>query len=226
MNDRTDFRISGLKDLESIAASVGLPVGPRIGRDQQKKEWYVLLEFLRGAIPARIFNLPIAVRNGQPPDEPDFVLTIDGVTEFVEITEATDEADQKEMTAFEESGKRVALLGHHGGRFSGGASRPELAWSSDVVDALKRKERKVIFRHSTAAARRHLIIYPNSNASILLSDDECEQEAICNLRDAIGRARALLAQITNGCLVHVLGKKHICSDIVGDTRILRRHDCP
>jgi hypothetical protein len=142
---------------------------------------------------------------------------------LVEITEATDESDQREMTAFERSGKRVALLGHSGGRFSRGASRPGLVWASDVVTAIKRKEGKVIFKHSPAA--RHLIIYPNSNASILLSDqdDEDEQEAICNLREAIDNAE-LLTQTTNGCLVHVLGKRHICIDVVGAMRVLRRAD--
>jgi hypothetical protein len=63
------------------------------------------------------------------------------------------------------SGKSV-LLGHFGGRFLGGAAQPGLAWASDIVKAVKRKERKIIFEQSRTT--RHLIIYPNSNASILL----------------------------------------------------------
>jgi hypothetical protein len=167
------FEISSLEDLERVTASVGL-VGPRTGPDKRTKEqmeWYVLRQFLEKAIPATIFKLPIAGRKGCPPDEPDFVLMRPETTDvigLVEITEATDEADQREMTEFERSGERMALLGHSGGRFPRGAARPGLAWASDIIDAIKRKETKVIFKSSLTP--RHLIIYPNSSASKLLGD--------------------------------------------------------
>jgi hypothetical protein len=223
----TVFEMWSLQDLERVTASVGR-VGPRTGggkRTKEQMEWYVLSRFLEKAIPAGIFRLPVAGRNGSPArEEPDFVLMRAGTNDviaLVEITEATDEADQREMTEFELSGKRMALLGHSGGRFPRGAARPGLAWASDIVTAIKRKELKVIYKHSPAA--RHLIVYPNSNASILLSDqdDENEQEAICCLREAIDNA-GNLARATNGCLVHVLGKRHICVDVVGDMKVLHR----
>jgi hypothetical protein len=192
----TDIRIWALEDLERITASVG-QVGPRTGpgkRNKQQKEWYVLRRFLEKAIPADIFKLPIAGRNGCPGIEPDFVFMRAGTTNvvgLVEITEATGETDQRERTAFEHSGKSMMLLGAFGGRFSGGAARPGLTWVSDIVDAIKRKKGKVIFEHSPA--HRHLIVYPNSNASLLLSDEggEDEQEAIRDLREAIDRAAGL-----------------------------------
>jgi hypothetical protein len=72
------------------------------------------------------------------------------------------------------------MLGEFGGRFSDGASRPGLVWASDIVDAIRRKSGKSIFR--TSLTGRHLIIYPSSNASFLLSEeheeDEREQSAI------------------------------------------------
>jgi hypothetical protein len=220
------FEISGLEDLERIAAEVGLPVGPRTGankRTQEKKEWYVVLGFLKKAIPADIFEVPMTIRRGVPPDEPDFVVTRSrtcDVVGLVEITEATDEADQREMTAFE----RSALVGHSGGRFSRGAARPGLAWASDIIDAIKRKETRVIFKSSLTP--RHLIIYPNSNASLLLADQldqdgKNEREAVGYLREAVDNS-GTLAEITNGCFVHVLGNRHICFDVVGDMRVLHR----
>jgi hypothetical protein len=183
------FEVWTLEDLERITASVG-QVGPRTGpskRNKQQKEWYVLRRFLEKAISADIFKLPIAGRNGCPGIEPDFVLMRAGTTNvvgLVEITEATDETDQRERTAFEHCGKSMMLLGAFGGRFSGGAARPGITWASDIVDAIKRKKGKVIFEHSPA--HRHLIVYPNSNASLLLSDEggEDEQEAIRDLREA------------------------------------------
>jgi hypothetical protein len=218
------FKISSLEDLGRVAALGGLPVGPRTGpskRTQAKKELYVIIKFLREAIPAGIFEPPIAIRAGcQFNDEPDFVVTRGGsadVLGLVEITEATNEPDQREMTLSEYSGKPT-ILGQFGGRFSGGASRSGLVWASDVVEAIKRKRGKVIFRNSPAA--RHLIVYPNSNASILLFKDLDEVEAIGNLREAIAKEAASLAQTTNGCLVHILGKYHVCVDVLGNMTLL------
>jgi hypothetical protein len=214
------FEILSIDDLDRIAVAVGLPVGPRTGprkRTQDKTEWYVLLKFLKRAIPADVFELPIAIRHGLPPSEPDFVVTRRGVIDeeiiaLVEITEATDESDQREMTEFERSGKSVALLGEFDGRFAGGASWTGSIWASDIVDAIKRKSGKAIFRSSPEA--RHLIVYPNSNASFLLFDEQDEREAICDLRDAIGKEATSLTETTNGCHVHVLGKTCICTDIL------------
>jgi hypothetical protein len=221
------FKIRSLADLERVTDSVG-QVGPRTGpgkRTKRQKEWYVFCRFLEKAIPADIVTLPVKGRYGCPPREPDFVLMRPGTADviaLVEITEATDEADQREMTAFERSPKRMALVGTFGGRFPRGAARPGLAWASDIVAAIKRKASRVIFKHSPAA--RHLIIYPNSNASFLLSDqdDQDEQEAINYLREAIDSAGNDLVKVTNGCLVHVLGKRHICIDVVGGMRVLHR----
>jgi hypothetical protein len=118
----------------------------------------------------------------------------------------------------------MALPGHSGGRFPRGAARLGLAWASDIIEAIKRKETRVIFKSSLTP--RHLIIYPNSNASKLLGDQlgqegKNEREAIDHLREAIDNT-GNLAKITNGCLVHVLGMRHICIDVVGDMRVLQR----
>jgi hypothetical protein len=223
------FEIRSLADLDGVTASVG-PVGPRTGpgkRTKQQMEWWVLSRFLEKAIAADVFRLPVKGRHGRPPHEPDFVLVRPGTTDviaLVEITEATDEADQREMTAFERSPAKMALVGHSGGRFPRGAARPGLAWASDIIDAIKRKETRVIFKSSLTP--RHLIIYPNSNASKLLGDQlgqegKNEREAIGHLRQAIDNAGDL-ARVINGCHVHVLGMRHICVDVVGDMKVLHR----
>jgi hypothetical protein len=151
-----------LVDIERAATSVGLPVGARTGpgkRSKEKKEWFVLFGFLKTAILNRTFKLPIAVRNGHPPDEPDFVT--EPTVDLFEITEATVESDQKEMTAFERSGKEMMMLGAFGGRFAGGGGWPGAVWATDIVSAIMRKRRKRIFQDSTSV--RDLLVYPNSN---------------------------------------------------------------
>ena len=215
------FDLQTQNDLDSIGQAIGLPVGPRKGRSKEKKEWYVLLNFLKSAIPAGMISLPISVRNGIPPDEPDFVTHRGDVSvDWIEITEATDEADQKGMAAFENSGKSAALVGEFGGRFADGAARPGLIWASDVVNSIKRKSGKAIYRSVPVA--RHLLIYPNSNASSLLFGQDHEHDAVDDLRAEVMTYDGSLARLANGCAIHILGAYLICIDILGNMRLVTR----
>jgi hypothetical protein len=216
-----EFEVRTLADLDRIGEAVGLPVGPRKGRVKAKKEWYVLLRFLREAIPPGMFDLPIAIRSGIPPDEPDFIIARgDTTVGLLEITEATHKADQKGMTAFEFSGRTTALVGEFGGRFADGACRPGLVWAADIVESIKRKGGKVIYRASPAF--RHLIIYPNSNASFLLFDEGDEREAVDDLRAELAKHVGSLESLVNGCAVHVVGGYLICLDALGERKLLIR----
>ncbi len=204
--------------------AVGLKVGVRTGaekRTQDDKEWFVVRRFLKAGLRAGIFEAPISVQKRNPP-EPDFALDLDDgdTVAFLEITEATDQTDQKEMTAFEHSKKTAMLVGDFGGRFSGGASQPGRAWALDVLDAIRRKVGKAIFLRSET--NRHLVIYPNSNASSLLFDDEDERVAFGFLREAIEIKRDTYVQAANGCLVHILGKEYVCFDLLGRVELVRR----
>jgi hypothetical protein len=219
-DETQSFEVRTLGDLDRVAEAVGLPVGPRKGRSKAKKEWYVLLGFMKEAIPSGMFELPITVRYGIPPNEPDFVVARgDTTVGLVEVTEATDEADQKGMTAFERSEKSAALVGEFGGRFADGASRPGLAWAADIVDAIRRKDGKAIFQN--LPTRRHLLVYPNSNASFLLFDEDDEREAVDYLRAEVAKDSAL-SNLVNGCVVHVLGGYLVCVDALGEARLLAR----
>ena len=102
---------------------------------------------------------PISIQKQNPP-LPDFGLQFGDTIAHLEITEATDPADQREMTAFERSGKSMMLLGEFGGRFSDGASQPGRTWASDVIDAINRKRGKAIFEKADVG--RHLVIYSSS----------------------------------------------------------------
>jgi hypothetical protein len=138
----------------------------------------------------------------------------------LEITEATDPTDQREMTAFERSGSSRMLLGGFGGRFSDGATQPGWTWASDVIDAIKRKRGKAIFEKSDVG--RHLVIYPNSNASALVNDAEDEQAAFGFLGELIEANLSEYLEATNGCLVHVLGKELVGFDVLGPACLARR----
>jgi hypothetical protein len=210
-----------LSNFDAAFGEIGAKVGPRTGpnkRSQEEKEWYVIRRFLGPAIARGIFRLPLVINKSFPP-EPDFVVRHDRGHALIEITEATSPEDQKEMTLQEQTDEPI-LLGELGGRFAGGGSEPEHLWVSDIVDAIKRKATKSIF--SSLGAGRHLVIYPNSNASSLIFDHENERRAFSLLASAIDSKRTALSQVANGCAVHILAKDYVFFDVLGKSTRRRR----
>jgi hypothetical protein len=190
---------------------LGSRVGPRTGGDkrtQDEKEWFVVRRFLEVASREGILKAPISIQKQNPP-LPDFGLQFGDAIAHLEITEATDPADQREMTVFEQSGNSAMLLGTFGGRFSDGASQPGRAWALDVIGAIDRKCGKAM-------------IYPNSNASILLFDADDERDAFGFLGELIAMRLNGSIATANGCSVHVLGKKLVGFDVLGAAHLALR----
>jgi hypothetical protein len=206
-----------LSELDAAFGGLGAKVGPRTGpnrRSQDAKEWFVLRHFMAPALSVKVFDLPIAITK-VPPSEPDFAVMYGSArkTALIEITEATHPDDQREMTEFEKSGEDLMLLGDFGGRFADGASQPKLAWASDICDAILRKRDKSIC--SMPTPDRHLIVYPNSNASQLIFDESDEREAFAHLKQRFEAEGTQYAKALNGCQVHVLGKMLVGFDLAG-----------
>ncbi len=218
----TQIRIAELTELENAFEQIGLRVGPRTGtnrRTKDDKEWYVVRRFMPIAIRSGMFTLPISIRKGRQ-HEADFVIEGAKDAAWVEITEATSPADQRELTAVELSEKPAVLLGEYGGRFKDGASEPGYVWSSDILAAIERKANKCIY--SQPCANRHLVVYPNSNASALLFDDEDERRAFALLQRSIRERQAGLVELVSGCLIHVLGKEYVFADVLAKATMHRR----
>jgi hypothetical protein len=214
--------ISNREELDIAFGSIGM-VRSRTGpnkRTQDDMEWYVIREFLRATINEGYFILPVTVRKESPP-LPDFVLGADGKELLVEITTATNQVDQREMTEIERSGK-PQLLGTYGGRV---AANPQELWVNDVIEAIKIKKSKSKSNKEanillSSHPYRHLLIYQNSNMSILLFDRSSELQAIRVLRSEINRQS--LVPIVNGCCVNVLAKNYVILDILGQMHIVDR----
>ena len=219
------IHVADISTFEEAFGTVGERVGPRTGPDkrtQDDKEWYVVRRFLQEALLATIFATPLALCKTRPP-RPDFRLELgdEQSPAFIEITEATQPQDQREMTEFERSGKSAMSQGALGGRFPRGAgSESAHAWASDIIDAIERKSGKAIY--SMPGESRHLVIYPNSNASSLILDEAGERTAFSILQQAIDRRRTDYTGIANGCAIHVLGKHFVCFDLLGSIRLVAR----
>jgi hypothetical protein len=217
------IKMTSLEEFDLAFGELGTAVGPRTGRNKRShddKEWYVVRRFLKDAIAKGLFHAPLSINKGHPPD-PDFVVDHKRGCALIEITEATDAADQREMT-LSESHSRPILLGELGGRFHGGAVEPGHLWASDIVEAIERKTEKSVFLRSILD--RHLVIYPNSNASFLISNDADERRAFSILLNVIEVEREKLSKIVNGCLVHVLGKGYTFFDVLDKASRCRRHN--
>jgi hypothetical protein len=209
----TIFRLS---ELDCAFGALGTNIGSRIGPDkrtQDSKEWFVLRHFMAAALRANLFDFPITISKTGPP-APDFTVMHGdlGKKALIEITEATHPDDQREMTEFQKSGKKLMLLGDFGGRFADGASQPKFAWAADILDAILRKRDKSIC--TSSAPDRHLVVYPNSNASQLLFDEADEREAFASLKQRLETERTRYADALNGCKVHVLGKLVVGLDLM------------
>jgi hypothetical protein len=123
----------------------GLHVGSRVGaskRTQDQKEWFVARHVLKTGLRRRIFTTPLSIEKQAPP-APDFAMTVGDKAAFIEITEATHPDDQREMTRFEQSGKKAMLIGDFGGRFAGGLSRPGVHIKSRIDAAAINVRRNV-----------------------------------------------------------------------------------
>lgn len=215
--------LGSAEDVDSSFGELGLKVGSRSGPDKRSngdKEWYILRRFLKEALPVGVLGCPIEIRQGVPPHEPDFVIKHQDAVILLEMTEATCEADQREMALIEKSDKPAILLGELGGRYQGGASNTGPDWAQDIIDAVFRKRSKAIFLPSQDD--RHLVIYPNSNASFLLCDEEDEREATLCLASLINDQRADLASIVSGSKVHVLAKSIAIFDVLGEFSVFKR----
>jgi hypothetical protein len=132
-------------ELLSAFGTLGTVVGDRTGPNpgsQDEKEWWCLRRYFLTLDEAELLEFPIAVEKRE---RPDFWCTFAGCGVGIEVTEATDRRDQREMTKMAQ-GDTASLLGTFGGRFLGGAvgESPECAWKADVLTAVERKVKKII----------------------------------------------------------------------------------
>jgi len=210
--------IADAAHVDEAFGPLGAKVDSRDGperRKQSDKEWWTLRRFLKPALLEGVIYFPLSIERGVEPD-PDFRMDINGATGWIEITEATINVDQREFTLLARS-DTMSLLGTFGGRYKGGAAgdRPERDWTSDILRAIRRKRKKSIVLKQDSD--RHLIIYPSSNASILID----EADAFEMLRHVVDCWHFSISKMMGQCKVHVTGKNFICFDMLGKMNLLK-----
>jgi hypothetical protein len=162
-----------IADADGLAGGfgkLGTYVGPRIGsnsRTQEQKEWWCIRRYIFTLADARELAFPISVSKAE---RPDFRCKFGERQVGVEVTEATAQRDQRELTMIDKQNEMV-LRGSLGGRFPNGAGGdgPERTWLADVLRAARMKARSVR-NYPDPVPEYVLLLYSNSNAASLIFD--------------------------------------------------------
>ncbi len=162
--------VASLVDLPEAFGELGIRVGPRKGasaRTHDEKEWWCFRRYLFTLAGIGQVFFPISVRKSE---SPDFRCEFGPRQIGVEVTEATDQRDQRELTRIAQQEKPV-LLGSLGGRFPNGAGgdAPERAWRADILKAVAVKVKKLP-SWPEPMPEYDLLLYTSSNAGSLISD--------------------------------------------------------
>lgn len=110
-------------------------------------------------------SYPVSVKHS---DAPDFLIVEGEATYGIEVTEATSPEDGRERARMEKADSSAHLLGSFGGRGEDGfpGDSPLELVARDIQSAIDRKSGK--YANSTGV---DLLIYPNSNPSIVFNFD-------------------------------------------------------
>jgi hypothetical protein len=149
--------IRNREELSSVFVELGATVGPRRGpnkRTKEAKEWWCLRTYISAIANHEGLDYPVAIRKAEPP-EPDFVLqdVVRG-TYGIEVTEATSNDWQRELTLTEnETVPSAADVDSWAG------DAPEREVWDLVWAAICRKQEQ---RSTYALGQCDLLIYENS----------------------------------------------------------------
>ena len=127
------------------------------GRSKADKESYCLRKYLLALHTRGAIGYPVKIRSSETPD---FIVEYGASGLFgIEVTDATDPSDQREMTLAARSNEKMYFEGQFGGHGPFVGDRPEELWKGYLRGAITRKSK---LRY--CVPRVNLVIYCNSNA--------------------------------------------------------------
>ena len=131
------FKAGNGPGLMGSIGEYGRQVDARPQRTKDQKEAYCLRRYLLSLANCGLLDYPLAVEKCETPD---FIVT--GTECFgIEVTEATDEVDQREYTKAAKSGVTMWSDGRFGGRGTFVGVSHERLWLSYVRKAIQKKQK-------------------------------------------------------------------------------------
>lgn len=153
---RGEWRFEGFETFSETLGGIGAWVGPRLGPDRRTKEQRELFCLRRYLVALKLrqqLSYPFTVTHLAAGAGPDFLLRFQGQSPVgLEVTEASDEAHQREMTESEDSGD---LCMHE-------------IWPEEVIEAIGDAIRKKLNKGADGCYGREgpcdLLIYDNTRS--------------------------------------------------------------
>ncbi len=166
----TRLTIMSNTELNEAFDTLGTRVGPRRGPDrrtQDQKEWYCLRRYLLTLAAHDLLSYPLDIGKSE---RPDFIVTDTARGRYgVEVTEATEEDWQRELTETEacedDDPAEAELIGGDG--FVG--ENPEHDWCAAVIRAINNKVDS-LNKPNYQVASCDLLVYVNSRMSIVADE--------------------------------------------------------
>lgn len=205
----TKLELSNNSDVPEAFGSLGAGVGPRRGPDRRtkdQKEWYCLRRYLVALAAHGSLQFPLKIIKSE---RPDFMIDAPHGKHGIEVTEATEEGWQRELTE-SEAGKDdepagAQLIGGDG--FVG--ELPERDWCAAVIRAINCKIDS-LSRPDYPASSCDLLVYVNSRTSIVVD----EARAIKVLAEATEFELDRWEACARLRRVAVLANRHILPDLI------------
>jgi len=196
-------------ELTRIFQTLGMTVGPRRGphrRTKDDKEWYCLRTYLLALLSQELVVYPFKINKSEAPD---FIISNETRGFFgIEVTEATEEDWQRELTETE-TGKdddpaEGSLISEDG--FAG--DQPEIDWCGAVVRAIEKKIES-LNNHTYHVDTCDLLVYVNSRMSCVVETEKAIQMLISAVEPKVGGWKACgrfggVSVLANHYLVHDL----------------------
>lgn len=212
----TKLTVASDAELDQAFSILGASVGPRRGpnrRTKDQKEWYCVRRYLLTLAAHKMLSYPLSIMKSDPPD---FIASdqVSG-TYGIEITEATEQDWQRELTVTEaDEGDDPAganLISKDG--FAG--EQPEHNWCSAVIRAVANKVTS-LRKSDYPVALCDVLVYVNSRRSVVA----CERRAIELLPAAAMPDVARWKACSRLGRVAILGNSHVIPDLLAGDLVL------
>ena len=215
---RTEFSLkaSNCQSLIRQIRGVGRRVGPRTGlrkRSKADKELFCLRRYIATLAVNSRWNYPCVVEMGE---SPDFMVSVGGVNRGLEITEATTQAFQKELTKIERD--RDAVKGLDDGWIG---DTPEREWCEAVISAITIKVG--IIKNYRAAHRHDILVYSNHPSDFVRGMDGRHPEYERLQMIAHRRAQTWKSESRLG-VISVIDGRTLIYDLIGQCVHLKAVD--
>lgn len=199
--------------LRQCFSTLGKTVGPRVGpkrRTAEDREWFCLREYLLSLDSIELINYPMRICKSE---SPDFVIeNIDQQT-GIEVTEATEEHFQQELTKDERRGGDDVVFVY--GEDGCVGFNAEEEWCEIIIKQISSKLKKVK-SYDFPIGRIGILVYASPRSIYLVSEPP-----VAMLRESIENNPMLWQECCELNWISIISRKYLLIDVISKGRLIR-----